>query len=476
MTIQKINQGTAVVNFLKICSSFFLLTILFTTYAGAADITLQWDAPSDQTINGYIVYYGTESRNYTHEIYIGNQTTYSLHNLDDGQVYYFAVSAFNDTGESNYSNEVSLDTLDYDNDGIINLLDDCPDDAGNDSDGDGLCAGEDNCPDTANPAQMDTDGDGVGDFCDGCPDDPEKTDPGLTGCGVPEDEADTGDNDTAPAPSETDPPQTDSGTDDTSTSSSSSGSSVGGSSSSGSDSSTADSSNSCTENSDCPDTLVCNTDTGACVQCTHDSHCSDGNFCNGNEFCSNNICIDGTNPCFEDETCEEADDMCLPDVESYECAADSDCDDGIFCNGEEVCSQGQCMPGTPPCDTGQECSESTGECRTIITLPSSHVYMLVVRRPVSADKKCMWLIMRFSGEIDLSDPNTFITIEGAEDQFYGIEVDSEREPVQAGAFMFIPVCMDRTATVGRWIIKIQLRDDTSDTSGIHTVTAPLFVK
>ncbi|MBO6935033.1 MAG: hypothetical protein JJ863_08655 [Deltaproteobacteria bacterium] len=43
------------------------------------------------------------------------------------------------------------------------------------------------------------------------------------------------------------------------------------------------------------------------------------------------------------------------------CTADSECDDGIFCNGPESCSAGVCMPGDPPC---LECEETTDSCAT----------------------------------------------------------------------------------------------------------------
>ena len=59
-----------------------------------------------------------------------------------------------------------------------------------DVDQDGVCDDEDNCPDVYNPDQADADGDGVGDACDGCPDDPDKTDPGICGCGVADTDSD----------------------------------------------------------------------------------------------------------------------------------------------------------------------------------------------------------------------------------------------------------------------------------------------
>lgn len=61
---------------------------------------------------------------------------------------------------------------DSDGDGIVDPLDDCPQDAANDIDGDGICGNEDLCPTSFNPHQEDTDNDGLGDACDTCPNDP----------------------------------------------------------------------------------------------------------------------------------------------------------------------------------------------------------------------------------------------------------------------------------------------------------------
>ena len=53
------------------------------------------------------------------------------------------------------------------------------------------------------------------------------------------------------------------------------------------------------------------------------------------------------------------------------CERDSDCDDGLFCNGAETCVAGGCMPGTAPdCDdavmcTTDICDETTDVCRNL---------------------------------------------------------------------------------------------------------------
>lgn len=47
----------------------------------------------------------------------------------------------------------------------------------------------------------------------------------------------------------------------------------------------------------------------------------------------------------------------ISDGGSAGCARDVDCDDGVFCNGFEVCDAGGCVPGEPPlCDDGINCT------------------------------------------------------------------------------------------------------------------------
>ena len=48
-----------------------------------------------------------------------------------------------------------------------------------------------------------------------------------------------------------------------------------------------------------------------------------------------------------------------------ECLTDAECDDGIFCNGQERCVNGVCVPGVPPCDAGS-CDEATDSCPVVL--------------------------------------------------------------------------------------------------------------
>ncbi|MEM7244468.1 MAG: thrombospondin type 3 repeat-containing protein [Acidobacteriota bacterium] len=63
--------------------------------------------------------------------------------------------------------------------------------ADDDVDDDGVPDCLDNCPSTSNAGQADADDDGLGNACDGCPDDAEKTEPGPCGCGETGDDTDT---------------------------------------------------------------------------------------------------------------------------------------------------------------------------------------------------------------------------------------------------------------------------------------------
>lgn len=119
----------------------------------------------------------------------------------------------------------------------------------------------------------------------------------------------------------------------------------------------------------CDDGVACTIDTcdEAADACDHealDLACDDGAFCNGEEWCDAVLgcqagtpvnCDDGVG-CTSD-LCYEAFDMCIytPDY--------SVCDNGVFCDGAEVCDPDfDCQPGSDPCDAGETCDEGTDSC------------------------------------------------------------------------------------------------------------------
>ena len=135
--------------------SMTILCLIFQMQnASAAQITLQWDDNNQSgLVAGYYAYCGTSSGNYTVTKDVKSQTSCIFPNLEEGQVYYFAVRAYSSTGvSSSYSDElvylvpITIDTLtDADGDGIsdydeINTYHTDPQRA--DTDNDGLADGE----------------------------------------------------------------------------------------------------------------------------------------------------------------------------------------------------------------------------------------------------------------------------------------------------------------------------------------------
>jgi hypothetical protein len=80
----------------------------FCTSAFAYQLTLEWDSNVEQDLAGYIVYYGTASRDYDYDVDVGEETSCTISNLYSGVTYYFAVTAYDiDGNESDYSPEIT---------------------------------------------------------------------------------------------------------------------------------------------------------------------------------------------------------------------------------------------------------------------------------------------------------------------------------------------------------------------------------
>src|SRR6266511_437701 len=85
-----------------------VLCSLAPALSSAAQVTLAWDANTDPDLAGYKLYYGNSSGSYQFSVDVGNRTSYTLSGLLEGQIYYFAATAYNvSLTESGYSNEVS---------------------------------------------------------------------------------------------------------------------------------------------------------------------------------------------------------------------------------------------------------------------------------------------------------------------------------------------------------------------------------
>jgi hypothetical protein len=118
--------------------------------------------------------------------------------------------------------------------------------------------------------------------------------------------------------------------------------------------------------------------------------CDDGVFCNGQDFCDGGTCSEHSgDPCSEGGecggSCNEKDGDCTLDLPDGNACTDDEnpctddvcdgkgacgvfnsapCDDGLFCNGEDVCSEGECSHAGDPCPQNEcsACEEETDNC------------------------------------------------------------------------------------------------------------------
>ena len=93
------------------CFILVFLITLITLFAAftctAADVTIAWDANTESDLAGYKFFYGTASGNYDFSVDVGNATSYTVANLEEGVTYYFAAKAYNTSySESAFSEEL----------------------------------------------------------------------------------------------------------------------------------------------------------------------------------------------------------------------------------------------------------------------------------------------------------------------------------------------------------------------------------
>jgi PKD repeat protein len=96
-------------------TAFLIIFALTSSRSEAAQVQLAWNAPTTDAdgtplmdLAGHGVSYGQTSRSYTLTVDVGNHMTYIVSGLAAAQLYYFAVKAYDTSGnQSASSNEVS---------------------------------------------------------------------------------------------------------------------------------------------------------------------------------------------------------------------------------------------------------------------------------------------------------------------------------------------------------------------------------
>ena len=102
-------------NKIRFCKKFFAAVFCIFIYStltadlAADELKVSWNKNIEDDLRGYKVYWGTTSRSYSNNFYVGTDTTYTVPNLSQGNEYFFAVTAIDTANnESAYSAEVNF--------------------------------------------------------------------------------------------------------------------------------------------------------------------------------------------------------------------------------------------------------------------------------------------------------------------------------------------------------------------------------
>jgi len=93
--------------------------------SGTFDKTIKttWNANKEPDLQGYIIYYGPESKSYSYSIDVGMDTTKTI-NYFSNVDFFAAVTAYDSSGnESAYSNEIFDIYADINCDSAVNIID-----------------------------------------------------------------------------------------------------------------------------------------------------------------------------------------------------------------------------------------------------------------------------------------------------------------------------------------------------------------
>ncbi len=81
--------------------------VLLSLGSAEGAVALAWDPNQEADIAGYVISYGTSSRQYTTSVDVGDTTSFVFAQPDPAKVYFLAVQAYNTAGQrSPFSNEV----------------------------------------------------------------------------------------------------------------------------------------------------------------------------------------------------------------------------------------------------------------------------------------------------------------------------------------------------------------------------------
>jgi hypothetical protein len=152
---------------------------------------------------------------------------------------------------------------------------------------------------------------------------------------------------------------------------------------------------------------------------------------------------------------------------------DENCDDGVFCNGEEKCLNEECVNNENPCSSDQRCLENQRICQDVKKISATSVNHNLFK-PVLLKKTCAQLVLNYDGNTDFSSSHSEITFKGPGDDSQGISLNPDKSIAKKRNNLFVPLCVERGAATGEW--KITIETVSSDSSVLEQIESNFKVK
>jgi len=192
---------------------------------------------------------------------------------------------------------------------------------------------------------------------------------------------------------------------------------------------------------ECPDGQLCDPETGECVvalACMEDTDCDDEDVCTIDE-CLDGECIYTPTECPDGQVCDPETGECVEI-----CTSDADCDDGLFCNGSEVCNEeGVCVSGEAPCSAGEVCDEASNSCGCVGTMESGETVSSCIDTAAAQDT---WTFCGTAGDRvriiwaetsgDLSVQPSLYPPEGGNEE-YGSIIEIDHQLAETGQYTLV---------------------------------------
>ncbi|MFC1592277.1 putative metal-binding motif-containing protein, partial [Thermodesulfobacteriota bacterium] len=162
----------------------------------------------------------------------------------------------------------------------------------------------------------------------------------------------------------------------------------------------------------------------------------------------------------DDDDDDNGGDDDTPPVPAPACTQDADCDDALFCNGEERCEDDICTAGDAPCATDELCMEEEQECWAVSTIQAESM-QTTLRRPRWLPRRCLRLVLKAEGAQQFDSENCTTRCFGPSGETRGVVVNPGREILQLGNRIIVSLCIEKDAARGDWNISLETLDGTS---------------